>query len=243
MGKMDHESFFKAVRERQGPLSDERVIGFNALLEVWETPAYVNRPAAELAAIMGQVHIETGGRMIPVRETFAANDTAAKNTLERLWKAGKLKGVTVPYWRDGWFGRGQIQLTWKTNYVRADKELGLNGRLVANPSLALDPHISAMVAIEGCIEGWFTGKKITDYTKGIKPDFDGARRVVNGYVPSVAAEGARRSMQYLEAIELGQRAYKPPAPPTPKPVPQPLPAPQSWWAILIDALRRLFTRK
>jgi len=40
-------------------------------------------------------------------------------------------------------GRGFVQLTGRFNYTKFDKELGLGGKLVANPELANDPQVAA----------------------------------------------------------------------------------------------------
>lgn len=62
-----------------------------------------------------------------------------------------------------YFGRGYVQLTWKANYALAGGKLGLD--LVANPDLALDPGAAARILFLGMAEGWFTGKRLADYSR------------------------------------------------------------------------------
>jgi hypothetical protein len=75
-------------------------------------------------------------------------------------------------------GRGFVQLTGRANYRRAGEKL--NADLLGSPDLALNPEHAAMILIKGCLEGWFTGKRLGDYIGNGKLDFVGARRVVNG---------------------------------------------------------------
>lgn len=77
-----------------------------------------------------------------------------------------------------YYGRGFVQLTWKVNYQKEGKRLGID--LINNPGLALDPEIAANIAIYGMKAGNFTGKKLTDYINSGKVDYQGARRIING---------------------------------------------------------------
>lgn len=84
---------------------------------------------------------------------------------------------------DGWTfrGRGQAHLTGRDNYVRADRELGLNGTLVANPDRALEPEISARILVLGMRDGWFTGLKLNDFINNAATEaqFANARPIIN----------------------------------------------------------------
>lgn len=80
------------------------------------------------------------------------------------------------YWP--YIGRGYVQITWRQNYERASKELGVN--FVSEPKLLLKAEYAAPIIIAGMSEGWFTGKKLSDYITLQKSDFKGARRIVNG---------------------------------------------------------------
>src|SRR6476659_7530550 len=74
-----------------------------------------------------------------------------------------------------WYGRGFVQLTWKANYSRADRELGLGGSLIADPGRALEPKIAIAILFLGMSEGWFTGKKLGDTIHGTTCDYVNAR--------------------------------------------------------------------
>lgn len=75
-------------------------------------------------------------------------------------------------------GRGYYQLTWEENYKKASKLLGVD--CVKSPDLLLKPENAARVIISGMTEGWFTGKKLSDYITLQKSDFKNARRIING---------------------------------------------------------------
>lgn len=70
-------------------------------------------------------------------------------------------------------GMGYVQLTWLENYEKAKKELGID--FVAKPSLLLVPEYAVKILVAGMTKGWFTGKKLSDYT-----DYKSMRRIVNG---------------------------------------------------------------
>ena len=89
-------------------------------------------------------------------------------------------------------GMGFVQLTWRRNYEHAGKKLGVD--FVANPKLLLKPEHAATILVLGMDEGWFTGKKLSDYITLQKSDFTGARRIVNG--TDKAAEIARIARAY-----------------------------------------------
>ncbi len=75
-------------------------------------------------------------------------------------------------------GMGYVQLTWKANYEKAGKKLGVD--FVKNPKLLLQPKYAAPILVIGMKEGWFTGKKLDDYVTLYKSHFTGARRIING---------------------------------------------------------------
>lgn len=132
----------------------------------------------QAAYVLGTSYHETAHTMEPVRETLAQTDNSAIARLDRAWQRGLLPWVKSAYWRDGFFGRGYVQLTHRFNYERAGRELGVD--MVSDPSVALDAQISAEVTVRGMLEGWFTGKKLSDYITLQASDYVGARRIVNG---------------------------------------------------------------
>lgn len=94
-------------------------------------------------------------------------------------------------------GMGYVQLTWRENYEKAGKNLGVD--FVSNPKLLLEPRYAAPILITGMKEGWFTGKRLDQYITLSKSDFTGARRIVNG--TDKAAEIAKLARDYDAALK------------------------------------------
>jgi len=192
---MNRSEFYARVRPIfGGTLSQRQVDGIEALLAATDS-----LPIPHRAYLMATALHETASTMQPIAEY------------------GKGKGK--PYGKPGkygqaQYGRGYVQLTWDANYEKADKALGLNGALLRDFNLAMQPTIAAQILVRGCEEGWFTGKKMADYLPG---DYRGARRVVNGLDKADLIAG------YAREFEAALRLL-PDAPLTPKPVADKTPA-------------------
>jgi hypothetical protein len=191
----DAAAFFASVRQSFGPLSTSQVNGFNRLLQAMGEASW---PIAWTAYGLATPWRETNKQMQPVEEGYYLGDRAA---------AFQKRLRYYP-----WFGRGDVQLTWKGDdkspdygYTRADRECGLNGALLADPSLALRPDISAQIMVKGMAGGWFSGKKLADYlpTSGLGDihQFTNARRIVNGQ--DAAIEIAQNALKFQAALQAG----------------------------------------
>lgn len=77
-----------------------------------------------------------------------------------------------------YYGRGYVQLTWKSNYEKFGKLLNID--LVNNPDLALTPDTAYDIIVIGMTQGLFTGKKLSDYITANSVDFVDCRRIING---------------------------------------------------------------
>lgn len=163
---LDLAVFFAAVRKSLfgGKLTAGQVQGMEAKLKAFQEAGYSVSWAAY--ALATSYH-ETAQRMLPVREGLNASDR---------WRKANLR--YYPY-----YGRGDVQLTWLENYKRADRELGLEGALLKNLDLALDPDISAKVMVRGMQEGWFSkGNTLAKHLpnpEGTVSQFRQARRIIN----------------------------------------------------------------
>jgi predicted chitinase len=233
---MNREAFYAALRRRDSgvfgtSLRQTQVEGMEAILA-----ASAGLPLPCVAYILATAYHETAYTMQPVRETLADTDAKAVSRLENAWKAGRLKWVKTPYWRfdaDGktWLGRGYVQLTHKTNYARAGRELGLD--LVGNPGLAMQPTVAALILVRGSMEGWFTGRKLPSYMAGDGFDYVNARAVINGDVKGNGAKIAAEAKAFEAALRAaGWSAKATPMPKAPQPAPEApqkpvAPAPQS----------------
>jgi hypothetical protein len=118
----------------------------------------------QAAYVLATALWETARTMEPVEEAFFVKNA-------ETWRKRNLR-----YWP--FYGRDYVQLTWLRNYQHAGKMLDVP--LASDPALALDPEIAAEILVVGCLDGWFTGKKLADYITLQKSNFREARRVVNG---------------------------------------------------------------
>jgi hypothetical protein len=121
-------------------------------------------PRNELAYVLATSYWETGRTMKPVKEAYWVDNA-------ETWRKKNLR-----YWP--WYGRGYVQLTWERNYKFASGKLSHD--FVARPDDALRSDLAVKILIRGMIEGWFTGKKLSDYITLSKSDFVNARRIING---------------------------------------------------------------
>lgn len=133
----------------------------------------------QLAYILATAYHETAHTMKPVRETLANNDKQAIARLDNAFAKGQLKWVKTPYWREGWFGRGYVQLTHKVNY----------DKMGVTKSQALQKEHATRVLVDGMMDGVFTGKKLSDFVTIKASDFYNARKVVNGTDQARLIEG------------------------------------------------------
>lgn len=229
---LDRKKFFDVLRA--GPLFGKAlkatdVIGTEAIIDA--SLKYKVADPHHVADVLAQVYHETGKYMMPIKETVMPHhkdknpsDKTVIARLDNAYKSGKLPWVSKPYWRDGAFGRGPIQLTHWENYRRLGDMVGVD--LVANPDLALDPKIGAEIAVLGMVRGAFTGRKLSDY------DFPEAlraspsnhpRRIVNGKDGTDADIAKYHEAFYDALMQAGYelRDDTPPAPVT-EPVPEPV---------------------
>ncbi|WP_050596705.1 hypothetical protein [Mesorhizobium ciceri] len=176
----------------------------------------------QTAYVLATAYHETAHTMKPIYERGAR---AYFNKYEPGTKIGKTLGNAVK--GDGYLfrGRGYVQLTGRTNYARAGRELAID--LLRQPDLALLSSNAAQIIVLGMVEGWFTGKKLADYITLAKSDFKNARRIINGTDDADLIAGY--AVQYdalLIADGYGVAAPQaaPPAPAKPIPAPQPAPA-------------------
>lgn len=186
------KNFFITIRPLfGGRLKQPQVDGINRLLEATE-----GLPVSWRAYILATVFHETDQEMVPNVENL--NYTTASR-IRDVWPS-RFSSIqaAMPFVRnpkdlanrvyngrmgnvvgsdDGWNfrGRGLPHITGRTNYERASKELGVD--FVSNPELVLQPDHAVAITVRGMTEGWFTGKKLSDYLPG---DYINARRIING---------------------------------------------------------------
>lgn len=176
----------------------------------------------QAAYVLATVEHETNGTFMPVREGYWLKNA-------ETWRKRNLRYYP-------WYGRGFVQLTWEANYLKAGKKIGVD--LIKDPDAAMQPDHAAKILVLGMVEGWFTGKKLSDYITLKSSEFVSARRIING--TDKADTIAALAMKYdaeLKAAKYGAEASKPIPPSTPA-VPKKNP-----WAAFLAWLRAIFSRK
>lgn len=152
------------------------------LIEVCKTHGLLRNQAAY---VLATAYHETAHTMKPVREYGG----------ETYLKSKKY----YPY-----VGMGYVQLTWDYNYKKASKVLNVD--FLKNPKLLLESKYAAPIIVVGMLEGWFTGKKLSDYITLKISDFKSARKIVNGLDKAeLIADYAKQYDKLLKDIGYGEQ--------------------------------------
>lgn len=205
---IDRAAFFAAVRASFGALKQGQVDGFNAILDQWEL--WGGSDDRHFAYMLATAWHETGRTMQPIREYGVDKYFTRMYDIrgERPVKAREL-GNHSPGDGARYCGRGYVQLTGRANYARAGLKVGVP--LQDYPDRAMEPGIAARIMFAGMSEGWFTGKKLSDYEGGGgEYDAINARRIINGTDKAKTIAGYYRS--FLVALMASHKNAAPPPP-------------------------------
>ena len=152
-----------------GKFKQSQIDGLNAILDEWEAN-HAKKDDRWLAYMLATTHHETG-------RTMRAIEEFGKGKNRRYGKNFKLDGTQYTNTPNIFYGRGFVQLTWYENYEKAGKKIGVD--LINKPELALDLKNATRILFSGTMEGWFTGKKLSNYFNLQKEDWRNARRIIN----------------------------------------------------------------
>jgi putative chitinase len=190
--------FFDAYRVRFGPLTDDLVEGLEFLLgQIEQDNRFpgTETDRRELAYCLATFKWETAHTMKPIDERGGNNYFNKRYGPQT--KVGKMLGNTKA--GDGalFHGRGYVQLTGRRNYAKAKQLTGVD--LIADPDRAKDSAVAYQIAIQGMKDGWFTGKKLSQFIKdGQSPNYEDARTIINGHDKAAnIADIARRFNEVL----------------------------------------------
>lgn len=196
-------AFFASLRTSGllGGLDQSEVDGINNILTACSNAGF---PMAFTAYCLATAFHETAGTMQPIRERGSRAylttmyDVAGKNPQRARLMGNTAMGDGVLF-----CGRGLVQLTWKANYLKAGKKLGVD--LVANPDLAMRPDIAAQIMIVGMREGWFTGRDLADDLPVSGPatrqQFVLSRDIINGH--DKEQHIADEAVVFQQALQIG----------------------------------------
>ncbi|MBK6544251.1 MAG: hypothetical protein IPO78_10035 [Saprospiraceae bacterium] len=164
---------------RFGPLTNNLVEAFSFIFDhiksdVRFTDSETDR--RKLAYCMATFKWETAHTMRPIDER--GGEAYFNKLYNPQTRVGKMLGNTKP--GDGalFHGRGYVQITGRKNYAKAKKLTGVD--LINEPERAKDPALAYHIAMQGMTDGWFTGKKLSNYFFDNTADYVNARKIING---------------------------------------------------------------
>lgn len=181
MFAFDRKTFFDAYRERFGPLTQALVEALEYLLGRIESDTRFGTTDTDrrmLAYCLGTFKWETAHTFEPIDER--GGDNYFNKRYGPTTKVGKMLGNTQA--GDGalFHGRGYVQLTGRANYTRAKKLTGVD--LLTQPDRAKERDLAYQIAIQGMLDGWFTGRKLSQFFKSDgTANYEDARTIINGH--------------------------------------------------------------
>lgn len=159
---------FNILRGLMGRITQDHVDNINLIVAAAEANGLSYN---QTAYCLATAYHETNHTFLPVIEAY---------WLSESWRRRNLR--YYPY-----YGRGYVQLTWKSNYKKAGDILGYD--FVNNPSWVQIPKHSATILVVGSRDAWFTRYRLSDFINGRKKDYVGARKVINGTDDAVLIAG------------------------------------------------------
>lgn len=197
---MSYAAFFSAIRASvfHGHLRQRQVDGINSILAAWDASPHTD--PRWLAYMLGTTYHETAATMQPIREFGStAYLTRMYDVQGRRPDTARRMGNTRPGDGVRYCGRGYVQLTWRTNYIKMAKALSVD--LDTDPDLAMQPDIAAQIMLRGMTERKisFTGKILADYFNNTVEDWYNARRVINAL--DHAAQIAETAQDFYTALQ------------------------------------------
>lgn len=202
--RFDRKTFFDEYRRQFGKPSQQQVNGLERLLGNIESDVHIpdgNVGIYWASYILATVKRETAHTFTPIHE-YGGKAYFIKRYGGQTRK-GKELGNDSP--EEGYYyaGKGDVQTTGESNYEKAevalrreypeivtdferrtgkvfDLTVGDQPGDTLDPQNILDPAISYAVMSYGMRTGMFTGRKLSQYTRGKTPNYLGMRAIVNG---------------------------------------------------------------
>lgn len=193
---------FDIIRKKFGTLTQEKVDNINLIVATAEKYGLTY---PQTAYVLATVAWETGRTFKAIAEYGKGKGrkygTLYTNSKGQKYGIAGSDGRTYLYseYPHLYYGRGHTQNTWLDNYKYIKQRTGVD--VVNNPDLLLDDKLSIEVTVLALKEGWYTGKKLSDYINNTKKDYVGARRCVNG------TDKAREIADYAVVFEKALRSY------------------------------------
>ena len=195
---------FDIIRKAFGKLSESQVIAFNHIVSAMDADKSISYPQG--AYILATIWHETATTMQPIAEYGKEKGRTYgrwyKNSKDQLYTFKDGSGTTVYLQSDYphlYYGRGYVQLTWFENFKKASEKLKHD--FLNNPDDVMRIEHATNILLLGMKEGWFTGRKLSNYINQSKKDYLNARRIINGMDKANLIAG------YAETFEKALRSY------------------------------------
>jgi putative chitinase len=189
MFTFDHDKFARSYEASFGALKSAAAFGQEAILGfVEQDPDIVDVRWA--AYMLATVKHECADRWRPIEEF-------GKGKGRPYGQPVTIADADGTQFANTYYGRGFVQLTWKFNYDRLGRALGLGNGLLLHPEHALEPSTAYRIMSYGMRQGFFTTKKLSDYIREDSCDYFQSRRIINGLDQAERIQGYA---QKLEAI-------------------------------------------
>ena len=204
-----------AVPHGTNDLTDDMKAAINGLFDVWEREG--DTDPKRLAYILATARRESMGTWRPIREAASCGDdeTCREKAIGRMLaaRAAKNKRPVPPNYAlpsangQRYYGRGYLQLTFETNYERADRFLGTGTTMHDHPDKVMELDLAQTILVRGMLHGWFGSKQpLSLYLDDGRPtDWIYARDNVNPGSPNkpITAESAKEILRCLRPAPAG----------------------------------------
>lgn len=202
--KFNHKTFFDGYKKAfNTTLTQEQVNGLESILTSIENDPDV-QDVRWAAYMMATVKHECADKWQPIEEY-------GKGKGRKYGSPVTVTGSDGKQYKNVYYGRGYVQLTWDYNYKKMSPAIGLGDSMYCNPSLALDPSDAYKIMSYGMRKGSFTGKKLADYINGSACDYKNARRIINGTDQWQLIQGYAQKLESVLRASLVPDAPPPPA--------------------------------
>lgn len=222
--KLDHGKWIAAYSNAYGHIDPVKQQNLERLLSAIEADTAIT-DARWAAYMLATVKHECADRWQPIEEYGKGAGRPYGQPVTVVSADGQSHVNT-------YYGRGYVQITWKDNYARLGKAIGVDDQLVIFPEKALDVATAYRIMSEGMRRGLFTGRKLGDYIGDQKCDYRQARQIINGLDQADRIAGysttfeaiLRQSLADVHAVP-APATISPATPPTPAATPSTTPAP------------------
>lgn len=195
---------FDIIRSNLGRLTQSQVDEINFIVDAMDKDKSISYPQG--AYILATTWWETANTMLPIAEygkgrnkTYGTWYRNSKNQLYSFKNGSKNTTYLQADFPYLYYGRGYVQLTWFDNYQKASEKLAHN--FLDSPEDVMKKDYAIQILLTGMKEGWFTGKKLSDYIYQSKKEYENARRIING------SDKANLIAGYATIFEKALRSY------------------------------------